>query len=191
MAVDLNYFRRCRDFDPSYKVDNAIVEYLSKHFEEARRLANKICDLNNDSDRCLLSYYDVYGMVEDMSPIDAYEMGHHSDELSCGDYYYTDEDGYFQITLTPWNHVKDILYDGYEDIVNGEFEISDELQSVIDVFQEDVSSKCIKRTQSKKSSAKKPATKSNCAKKPASKAKQSANRKPRTTSGKKPAPRRR
>ena len=42
-------------------------------------------------------------------------------------------------------------------------------------------SQCVKRTQSKKSSAKKPA----------SKAKQSNNRKPRTTSGKKPAPRRR
>lgn len=190
MAVDLDYFRRCRDSDPSYKVDNAIVEYLSKHFEEARWLANQICDLNNDSDRCLLSYSDVYEMVEDMSPIDAYEMGHFSEELSYGDYYYIDGDGFFQITLAPWNHVKDILYDGYEDIVNGEFDISDELQSVIDVFQDDVSSKCIKRTQSK-SSAKKPATKSNCAKKPASKAKQSNNRKPRTTAGKKPAPRRR
>ena len=221
MAVDLEYFRRCRDTDPSYTVRDAIVEYLSGDFDEAVWLANEICELNDDYDRRLLTDDDVYEFIRNMDPLEAYQEGCCSGDIKSGTYYRIDGYGHFE--EVDWDHVECILYDGWRRIVNEECDIPDDLQDIIDLFREDddeddeddddVSSMSIKRGSSKgKASVKKPATKSNCAKKPAksqcvkssgtskgkasvkksaSKPKQSNNRKPRTTSGKKPAPRRR
>ncbi len=138
MAADLEYFRLCRDTDPTYEVKHAIVEYLHGDFDEARELANELCDdCFNNPDARLLDVDEVYDLVNLMEPIDAFNMGRLSDDIDTRWYYTIDGQGYFEKVLEPWDYLKGILYDGWKHIVNGEFEISDDLQSVIDVFTEE------------------------------------------------------
>ncbi len=197
MAYDMAYFKRCIREDPTYEVKHAIVDYLSGDFDEAIEVANQICELDNCYDDKLLSYDEVYDFIELMSPVDAFDMGRYSDDITGDGYYRIDGYGHFSRVLKPWDCAKNILYDGFEHIVNGEVEISDELQAVIDLFDEDSRSNNRKSAPRKKpaskAGAKRPA-KSQCVKRsgnagkaPAKKTAQSNNRKPRTTSGKKPA----
>ena len=121
MAADLAYFRKCRDTDPTYEVKHAIVEYLHGDFYEAKTLANELCDeCFNDPDRSLLDVDEVYDLVGLMEPIDAFNMGRLSDDIDSGGYYCIDGYGHFERVLDPWDYLKDILYDGWENIVDGE-----------------------------------------------------------------------
>lgn len=201
MAADMDYFRRCIREDPSFEVKHAIVDYLSGNFDEAKEVADQLCDeCFNDPDGKLLSSDEAYEIIENMTPVDAYWMGRFSCNIDDGFYYRIDGYGHFEEVIEPWDFLKDILYAGWENIVNGEVEISDDLQAVIDLFDDG------HRSNNRKSAPKKKPAKSQCVKrnasngkgntkKPASKASQSNNRKPRTTTGnapaKKPANRRR
>lgn len=204
MAADLEYFRLCRKTDPSYTVENAIMEYLSGDFDEAMEVANQICDLNDDYDSRVLTYDDVMDIIENMNPVDAFWDGRYSScDINTSGYYYIDGYGHFE--AADGDHVMNIISDGWEHIVNGECDISDDLQDVIDVFEDDDDEddddyrsnnrkSATKKKPASKAGAKKPA-KSQCVKRtgtsktktPAKKPAQSNNRKPRTTSGKAPA----
>lgn len=173
MAADMDYFKRCIREDPSFEVKHAIVEYLHGDFDEAKWVADQLCDeCFNDPDGKLLSSDEAYEIIENMTPVDAYWMGRFSCNIDDGFYYRIDGYGHFEEVIKPWDFLKDILYAGWENIVNGEVEISDDLQAVIDLFDDG------HRSNNRKSATKK---------KPASKASQSNNRKPRTTTGKAPA----
>ncbi len=195
MAADLAYFKLCRDTDPTYGVEDAIVEYLHGDFDEAKYLTDQICDECNPDGR-LLTYDEANDVIEDMTPVDAYWMGRFSCNLDSGSYYRIDGYGHFEPVFDPWGYLKDIIYDSWEDIVGGRYDISADLQSVIDVFDEDdddVRSESIKRNAPKKKATGKKPAKSQCVKrsgtsgkKPDQKTSQSKNRKPRTTPAKKP-----
>ncbi len=129
MAVDLEYYRRCRDTDPTYYPSDAIIHYLSDNFLEALELANQICDDNGDSR--LLSYDDCWDMIEKMKPDDAYCAGMLSDTLMRGHYFQFDGDK-FRLVPNVWSYMKDVFYFASEDIVAGKYDTSKDLRSVID-----------------------------------------------------------
>jgi len=137
MAADLEYFRRRRDTDPSYGVQDAIVEYLHGDFDEAKELANQICDLNYDPDGRLLTYDDVLDIIEYMKPVDAFFMARSSDNVVDFGYYTIDGYGHFKAVYEYWDYLDGIISEGWEYVVNGECDISDDLQSVIDLFEGD------------------------------------------------------
>ncbi len=130
MAVDLEYYRRCRDGDPTYYPSNAIIHYLSGNFEEALELANEISD--DIGDPRLLSYDECWDIIGKMKkPNEAYRAGMTSDPLMMGFYYQFDGDR-FRLIANPWSYMKDIFYEASGDIVAGRYEISKDLRSVID-----------------------------------------------------------
>ena len=130
MAVDLEYYRRCRDSDPTYYPSDAIIHYLSDNFLEAVELANQISDDIGDSR--LLSYDDCWDIIEKMKrPNEAYRAGMTSDPLMMGHYYLFDGDRFLLIP-NAWAYMKDVFYFASEDIVAGKYDISKDLRAVID-----------------------------------------------------------
>ncbi len=130
MAVDLEYYRRCRDGDPTYYPADAIIHYLSTHIGEADDLANQICDDNGD--QRLLTYDDCLDIIDRMRPDDAFRAGQTSDALMRGHFHIFDGDR-FRLIPNPWAYMKDIIYFAADDIVRGKYEISEDLRAVIDV----------------------------------------------------------
>ncbi len=180
MTKNLEYFKRRRKNDPSYDAPTAIIEYLEENIQEAVLLAYQYWDKNDPDEIPFGMDYALDEIIGNMTPQEAYWMAINSDPLSPHGSYRLDGYGHFEEIEDETEYMLDACREAADDIAGGWYEVSDELQAIIDLFDED-----------SKSNNRKPAAK----KKPASKAKQSSNRKPRTTTGKapakKPAPRRR
>ena len=127
--VDLEYYRRCRDGDPTYYPVDAIIHYLSTRIGEADDLVNQICDDNGD--QRLLTWDDCWDIIGKMEPDDAFCAGMSSEPLMKGHFHTFDGDR-FRLIPNPWAYMKDIIYFAADDIVRGKYEISKDLQAVID-----------------------------------------------------------
>ncbi len=198
--VSIDQIKRYRDTDPTYTVTDAIIEYLSGNPAEAKELAYQYWDRNDPDAIPFDKEFALEEVIGNMAPREAYWMGIFSEPLTDFNLYRLDGYGHFQAIGDEEEYMLDACKEAVDDIADGEYEISDELQDIIDLFDEDSRSN---NRKPRASSGKKPVAKNKCTKKPAKsqcvkrgtsngnakKPNQSNNRKPRASSGKKPASR--
>ena len=127
MAAD-SKSRTYRDGDSPHGLSNAIIRYLSTHMGEAFDLADQICDANGEPR--LLTWDECWDIIGGMDPEDAFCAGMTSDAIGKG-HYHTFDGNSFSTIPDHWAYMKDILYFASEDIARGRYEISKELQAVI------------------------------------------------------------
>ncbi len=208
--TDFNTIKRYRDTDPTYTAEDAVIEYLKGHPGEARDIAYQYWDENCPENEPFDQEFAIDNIIGHMSPEDAYWMGVFSEKLTSFGLFRLDGYGHFEAIDDEEEYMLDACKEAVHDIVlYGGYDVSKELQAIIDLFDEDEDDdedddyrsnnrkSAPKKKPASKAGAKKPA-KSQCVKRsgnadktPAKKTAQSNNRKPRTTSGKKKAPARR
>ena len=194
--TDFKTIKYYRDTDPTFTAVDAVIEYLRGHPDEARDLAYQYWGEHDPDGEPFDQEFAIDYILNHMSPEDAYWMGVFSERLNDYDLFRLDGYGHFEAIGDEEEYMLDACKEAVDGIVDGDYDVSDELQAIIDLFDDGHRSNNRKSAPKKKPAKKSPA-KSQCVKRSGTskgsskKPSQSNNRKPRTTSGKKPAPRRR
>ena len=117
------------------KLRTAVCEYLDKNFDEALDIARQYW-YEKDPDGAMLSYDEACDYIEQMKPLDAFWLGRYSESINPGSWYRFDGYGHLE-WVNEEEYVSDVIEEICEDLPDGEYEISDELQAIIDRFMED------------------------------------------------------
>lgn len=134
-ASDLGYYRRVKREDPSYTARDAVMEYLDEHPDEAAYIADQYWDDNPDDE--MFDQDRIYDLIDQMKPEEAFRLGCMADEGIIGaDWVRFDGYANLRIVHDPKEYRKDACRDGMRHILDGDYEISDELQEIIDLFSD-------------------------------------------------------
>lgn len=204
--TNFSQIKRHRDTDPTYIVNDAISEYLKGHLDEAKDIAHQYWAEKCPEEEPFDQEFALEHIIGHMSPEDAYWMGVFSEKLNDYDLFCLNGYGHFEAIGDEGEYALETIMEcAVDGIIGGDYEISDELQAIVDLFDDDDDDdyrsnnrkSASKKKPTSKGNTKKTPAKSQCVKRPGTskgntkRPSQSNNRKPRTTSGKKPAPRRR
>lgn len=117
------------------KLRTAVCDYLDKNFDEALDIARQYW-YEKDPDSAMLSYDEACDYIETMKPLDAFWLGRFSDSIDADSWYRFDGYGHLKWVYAK-DYVSDVIEEICEDLPDGEYEISDELQAIIDRFMEE------------------------------------------------------
>lgn len=132
--ADLGYYRRVKREDPTFTAGDAVMEYLDEHPDEAADIAAQFWENNPDDE--MFSSDTMWDIVDAETPEEAFRLGCMADEgITGADWVRFDGYGNLRIVSNPKEYRKDACRDGMRHILDGDYEISDDLRAIIDLFR--------------------------------------------------------